>query len=181
MNPPIPSILPFRPPCALANASAPPWMLTELSTPLGLPCITFSATNAHLLTSSEVAVGIARLPWWETCAALEVDAPCEEEAGRVTRLYARSMAADTHELYDADEPSPAPMGRVDRAVKSNAGLKIAQYQRQYGCFRGRVERRVRPTCGPHTARTCINTRTKSPSSSPGYTWEYLPTQVELLT
>ena len=113
-------------------------MLTELSTPLGLPCITFSATNAHLLISFAVAVGIARLPWWEICVAVafavEVGAPCGcewgEEGGRVMRLYARSMAADTHELYDADEPSPAPMGRLDRAVKSNAGLKFIQYQHQ---------------------------------------------------
>ena len=102
-------------------------MLTELSTPLGLPCITFSATNAHLLISFAVAAGIARLPWWEMwVAVVEVDAPCGcewgEEGGRVMRLYAKSMAADTHELYDADEPSPAPMGRLDRAVKSNAGL-----------------------------------------------------------
>ena len=77
---------------------------------------------------------MARLPWWETCVAVEIDAPCAcewgEEIGRVMRSYARSMTADTHELYDADEPSPAPMGIVDRAVKSNAGLKIAQYQRQ---------------------------------------------------
>lgn len=46
------------------------------------------------------------------------------------RWYAKSMTADTHELYDADEPSPAPMGSVDRAVKSNAGLKVVQYQCQ---------------------------------------------------
>ena len=101
-------------------------MLTELSTPLGLPCITFSPTNAHLLISFAVAVGIPRLPWCEMCVAVEVDTPYGyewgEEGGRVTRLYARSMAADTHELYEADEPSPAPMGRLDRAVKSNAGL-----------------------------------------------------------
>ena len=73
---------------------------------------TFSATNAHLLISSAVAVGIARLPWWETCVELELDAPCgcecADEAGRLTRLYAGSTAADAHELY----AGPAPMGRV---------------------------------------------------------------------
>jgi hypothetical protein len=109
-------------------------MLTELSTPLGLPCITFSPTNAHLLVSFAVAVGIPRLPWCEMCVAVEDDAPCGckwgEEAGRVMRLYARSTAADTHELYAADEPNPAPTGRLDRAVKSNAGLPFTQYQQQ---------------------------------------------------
>ena len=75
------------------------------------------------------------------CVAVEVDTPYGyewgEEGGRVTRSYARSMAADTHELYEADEPNPAPMGRLDRAVKSNAGLPFTWYQHQYGTFRGK--------------------------------------------
>ena len=46
------------------------------------------------------------------------------------RLCARSMAAETYELHDADEPSPAPRERLDRAVKSNHGLQFTQYQHQ---------------------------------------------------
>ena len=67
-------------------------MFTGLYTLLELPYIIISATDARLLLSFAVAVGIARLPWWEMCVAItvvvEVDAPYGCEWGRERKGYA---------------------------------------------------------------------------------------------
>jgi len=64
---------------------------------------------------------MARRPWWETWTCSTVVG-----AGGLGRLIRRCTSSDvvaTQTEYDADEPNPAPTGKVDRAVKLNVGLK----------------------------------------------------------
>jgi hypothetical protein len=42
------------------------------------------------------------------------------------RLCSRSKAVAKQTEYDAEEPNPAPIGRLVRAVSVNDGLKYAQ-------------------------------------------------------
>merc|ERR1719149_270006 len=80
----------------LTNDSAPPYVLTPLSIPDGVPWITFSEMYAHLLIRSRCSLPqIPAAPW----------------AGFGIALVAASSAADMHTAYAAEEPSPAPMGR----------------------------------------------------------------------
>lgn len=118
----------FFPNPALVYASAPPNTATELSTPLGFPCRIFSATNAHRFTSSAMLGAIARRPLCETwiCPGSPSRGSLAGRGkGGIEMRWCKSNIAVAEQVEkDAEEPRPAPIGNVDRAVKLNEGLRI---------------------------------------------------------
>lgn len=104
LNPFNPSRPPFRPPSERVNATAPPLTETALSIPLGFPCKTFSARNAY---PSMMSVSELENRSWDGFEMI----PCansKEEAAQVENA--------------ADEPRPAPMGKLAEAVNVAPGL-----------------------------------------------------------
>ena len=116
----------FRPKPGRVYASAPPNTDTELSTPLGFPCNTFSATNAQPLTSSARSEVSALRPSCEKCVCpgslSEASRVGAGNGGIAMRLCSKRRAVAAHVENEAEEPSPAPTGRVPRAEKWIAGL-----------------------------------------------------------
>jgi hypothetical protein len=89
------------------KATAPPRTETALSIPLGLPCRTFSAKKAYPSIKS-VSV-LENLSFW----GLEI-----------TEWASRSDDAAQVENA-ADDPSPAPIGRLADAVNVTPGLSVS--------------------------------------------------------
>src|SRR5687768_11920133 len=79
-----------------------PYVATELSTPDGLPCMTFSAMKAHSLINRN-----SESLYFISIVGMGIHP-----------LRARSPLA-TQTLYEAEEPSPAPTGKVDLTQTSN--------------------------------------------------------------
>jgi hypothetical protein len=89
------------------NATAPPRTETALSIPLGLPCRTFSAKKAYPSIKS-VSVLENRSFWG---LLMTEWASKSDDAAQVEKA--------------ADDPSPAPIGRLAEAVNVTPGLRVS--------------------------------------------------------
>jgi hypothetical protein len=89
------------------KATAPPRTETALSIPLGLPCRTFSAKKAYPSIKS-VSV-LENLSFW----GLEM----------IEWASKRDDAAQVEKA--AEDPSPAPIGRLAEAVNVTPGLDVS--------------------------------------------------------
>lgn len=76
--------------------------------------------------------------------------------GTGMRLWTRSRAVATQAEYEAEDPSPALIGRVDRAIKWNEGLEGNEQ-----CKKETDSECVgkSTTSRPHELETCTSTRT----------------------
>jgi len=100
-----------RPPCLppkeRVKATAPPRTETALSIPLGLPCRTFSAKKAYPSIKS-VSV-LENLSFWG-----------------LDMMEWASRSDDAAQVENAaDDPRPAPIGRLAEAVNVTPGLGVS--------------------------------------------------------
>lgn len=98
---------PCLPPNERVKATAPPLTETALSIPLGLPCKTFSAKKAY---PSIMSVSVLEN---RSCWGLE------------TIEWARRRDDAAHVENAAEDPRPAPIGRLAEAVNVTPGLKVS--------------------------------------------------------
>jgi hypothetical protein len=98
---------PCLPPRDRVNATAPPLTDTALSIPLGLPCKTFSAKKAY--------------PSIKSVSVLENRSFC----GLNTIEWASKSDDAAHVENAAEDPRPAPIGRLADAVNVTPGLRVS--------------------------------------------------------